>query len=108
MHVWSSLGHVVLQLVIDFFRRSFPTTDGIDNTRCEYVKAPCGKTGKPFLHTGTVLKSFPAFRGKTSSTMPQPTTTAADSSIPFAGFTTADDVSVLSVDTLYLESSVST
>ena len=40
--------------------------------------------------------------------MPQPTTTAADSSIPFAGFTTADDVSAVSVDTLFLVSSVST
>ena len=100
-------------------------TNGIDNARCVETssnvrekwrsmrKRAAEKRANRSCTAGTVPAAiFKASRFAREDfirgTMPWPTTTAADSSIPFTSFTTADDVSVFAVDTLFLESSVST
>ena len=75
--------------------------------RAQYAKARCGKTGRPFLHSWNCPscdpQSFPALRGKTLSGAPfcsrrqLPPTRRSPSR-----------ASQLSVDTLFMDSSVST
>ena len=104
----------------------FLMTSGIDNARCvetsSNVREENGAACESALRKNeqTVFAQLELSRLRSSKppsfaredfirdTMPQPTTTAADSSIRLASFTKADDVSAFTVDTLHLESSVST